>query len=128
MSLTGAVAVSAAAGLPTKAFVSTQRLTTLCSFFADDDTLALVANDTGRPRDADLALAYGLAYRGDRDLAVVLPEVASDATLRRAAWIDPPVRVFSYGESGVREQPLPARAEVLAMYQDRVRPWAPAAG
>ena len=53
-----------AVGGPSTRLSVKERLSTLCHFFADDEQLVVVA----RPgiNDVDLALAWGLAYRGDR--------------------------------------------------------------
>jgi hypothetical protein len=74
---------------PRTPFTPGRRLTTLLQFFADDDLLLVVAANPDAPqRDVDLALAYGLAWMGDRDLWLVLPEATAEATRERAVFID----------------------------------------
>ncbi|MBK5221566.1 MAG: hypothetical protein JJE52_01550 [Acidimicrobiia bacterium] len=69
--------------------------------------------------DADLALAYGLAHMGDRELIVVLPEGLELPTRQRIPWIDAPVTVMVHDSDRLIEpsQPL-SRGEVLLTYVD----------
>src|SRR2546427_759710 len=80
--------------------------------------VAVVGHDTVKPRDADLRLAYGLAYRGDRDLCLIVPSAAAQATMVRLAWINPLVRVFTYNKTNIHERLPPARTEILGAYDD----------
>ncbi len=98
-------------------FVAGSPLSTMCNFFADRQTLVLVVGDHEKPVDVDKALAYGLAWSGDRDLAVVLPAGKADPTLRRAAFIDAPVRVFTHGIAWC-EHPIPAVHTVIDVFTD----------
>lgn len=77
----------------------TTKLSKRVSFFRDDHTLCVVAHPSGDQRDTDTALAWGLAYAGDRDLALFLPDRAEEPTLQRAAWITVPLRVFTYDDN-----------------------------
>ena len=53
------------------------------SFIADDDRLVVDRAVAPPGRDVDEALAYGLAYTGDRDLWLVLPDHSVTATMDR---------------------------------------------
>jgi hypothetical protein len=77
-----------------------------------------VARRSAKLRDADLALAHGLAYRGDRDLYLALPAEVVAATLTRVPWITPPLRIWSYTDTELTEEVLPAPVEVLGSYTD----------
>src|SRR5438105_3344304 len=55
------------------------------AYFADDDRLLIVAGEQEGP-DVELALAYGLTYRGDHRLVLALPATHANATLQRSAW------------------------------------------
>ncbi|MGH9272788.1 MAG: PGN_0703 family putative restriction endonuclease [Ilumatobacteraceae bacterium] len=67
--------------------------------------------------DTDKTLAYGLAWSGDRDLILVLPDGTQAPTLRRAAFLDAPIRVFTHGDEW-REHPIPAERQVLGSIRD----------
>lgn len=65
-------------------------LSKVASFFEDAGRLIVVAGPHPtkyQDRDADYAVAYGLAHAGDRRLVAVLPADASHATRTRAPWI-----------------------------------------
>lgn len=106
MSSSNASKLAAAIGGPTDRFKPTQRLSTLCHFFADEHRMVVVARSDVDQTAADLALAWGLAYRGDRQLSVVLPANRATPTRVRAPWLVPPIRVFVYDGDEVSE-PLP---------------------
>jgi hypothetical protein len=95
------------------------------AYRADDQRLFVLAGpqEAARPATLDLALAYGLSYAGDRDLTVVLPLAGTEATVRRAAWLDVPVRVAEYDPTDPAPDPrprvVPARAVVLEQLQGR---------
>jgi hypothetical protein len=95
---------------PTSPFEPDQKLSSLCSFFADDSRLTVVADTRAGQLSVDLALAWGLAYRGDRSLSLVLPSDRAEPTLIRVPWLMPPVRVFTY-ESATVSEPLPLTTE-----------------
>jgi hypothetical protein len=96
-----------------------ERVSRHFAYRADDERLFVVAGpqEAARPATLDLALAYGLSYARDRDLTVVLPAGGAEATVRRAAWLDVPVRVVEYDPADPAPDPrpraLPARAVVL---------------
>ncbi len=95
------------------AVFASARMTKLAEWFCDQDSLVLV---TGPHEDADTAdevLAYGLAWQGDRDLVLVVPETLLGAIPGRLAWIGTPVRLFRYGgDLLLRPVVIPARSEV----------------
>jgi hypothetical protein len=105
-------------GGPTERFRPGKALSKMMGFFADTDRLLIVVPSSRKARDADLALAYGLAWAGDRDLWLALPEDSYDATMDRLPWIETPVRVFSHRE-GRPVEVLPRRkVDVLARYRE----------
>ena len=107
-------------GGPTTKFTPGQKLSTLCQFFADDDQLVVVARADIKAKDCDLALAWGLAYRGDRELSLILPVQLALPTRVRAPWLLPPVRVFTYeGASGVEEPPPLTQQESIRTFAGR---------
>ena len=109
------------AGGPTAPFEVKGRLSSLCSFFADDDQLMVVAKRHVDQVAADLALAWGLAYRGDRQLSVVLPESLAVPSLLRAPWLVPTVRVFTYVNDHVDEPAPLTQTESIAGYRHWVQ-------
>jgi hypothetical protein len=101
--------IAQAIGGPTESFTpkhKNQPLSSRLAYFTDDTTLLVIAKRTGQSRDADLALAHGLAYRADRDLWIVVPRETADATLSRAVFIVPEIRVWTYSDTDVREEVL----------------------
>jgi hypothetical protein len=94
-------------GGPTSKFEPGQRLSTLCHFFADDNQLVVVARPDISAGDCDHALAWGLAYRGDRQLSLILPAELALPTRVRAPWFLPTVRLFTYEPGSALAEPLP---------------------
>lgn len=125
--------VAAAAG-PLPAWTDKPRQAEQLGFFADDDTMCVIAagdEGNGSAADPDLALAFGLALAQDRDLVLLLPDGSEPPTLQRAAWVVVPVRIFTYGSTerdreqrDVTEQVVPSRPDVLGT----VRSWGWRAG
>jgi hypothetical protein len=74
---------------------------------------------------ADEALAYGLAWQGDRDLLLVLPENLVSTTLVRLPWVATEVRVWAWtGQQDPHPVPTPTRLAALGVmreYEPRVR-------
>jgi hypothetical protein len=68
----------------------------------------------------DEVLAYALAWQGDADLVLVLPEGRMGLTLERLPFIATPVRIFTY-TSDLHLSPtvIPAPAEILQMAATR---------
>jgi restriction endonuclease-like protein len=113
-------ALCAEIGGPTSKFMTTQKLSTLCQFFADEHQLVIVGCAEIKQKDADLALAWGLAYRGDRQLSLILPAQFALPTRIRLPWLLPPVRVFTYEGAAAVEEPLPmTQQESIASYSGR---------
>lgn len=114
------------AGMPTAEFEPGRKLSTMTPMFVDEDTLAVAVAPFEQPRDVDRALGFGLAYAQDRELVLVLPAAHAQATLRRAAFLDAPIRVITYEARTVlgrwtftvEEQVIPSRPAVLAEYRD----------
>jgi hypothetical protein len=108
-------------GGPEQRWVPEQRVSTRLCMFGDDDRLVIVVGPQEPIERVDLALAYGLAYAGDRDLVLVLPAGSERATVMRAPWIDVPLEVWVFDAF---DQPvyqvLPYPDEVLGRYRDEV--------
>lgn len=100
-------------------FVTGSKLTATCNFFADRARLVIVVGGHEKSSDVDKALAYGLAWSGDRDLMLVLPSGREAPTLRRAAFLDTAVRVFTYGVDWL-EHPIPAQRSVVDSFTDQL--------
>ena len=82
---------------------------------ASHSQLVVVTGDHEAAGSMDQVLAYALAWQGDRDLILICPEGRHWQTVKRLAWVDGPVRVFTYGpEMLPRPAIIPARDEVLA--------------
>lgn len=94
------------------------KLSTLFSWFGNDDTLCVIARDPSmKPQDCDVGFSHALGHLGDRDLVVVFPEDAARAVADRLPFLEVPARAFTLGDDGV---PLlqPARpADVFARYE-----------
>jgi hypothetical protein len=61
------------------------------AYFADAQRLLVVAGPQEQ-RDVELALAYGLHWRGERELVLALPAGMSTATQQRVPWLRADVR------------------------------------
>lgn len=92
----------------------------------DDQQLAVLVPHGEAAKDIDKALAFGLAFQGDRDLHLVLPEGEREirgaeaesyasASLLRLAFVVTPVRVWTHDAEGrLTEHPIPPRDQALA--------------
>ena len=96
-------------------------LTALAEWFVtpDDRRLVVVAGGHENVDSVDEVLAYALAWQGDRDLLLALPESRERQTLARLAWVDTPVGVFLHDCDRLRPAVIPSRSEVLAAAADR---------
>lgn len=86
------------------------KLSTHFAYFSDDERLLIVAGEEAN-KNASLALAYGLTWRGERSLELALPEGHAFATIQRAAWLNPAVRPRIHLHDGTK---LTGEAEVSA--------------
>lgn len=59
-------------------------LSSRCEFLADEARLLVIARPVESEADADMALAWGLALRGDLQLSLMLPVLLVEPTLLRA--------------------------------------------
>ena len=94
-----------------------RNLTEMAVWFTDesDERLVVVVGRHETTDSLDQVLAYALAWQGDRDLVLVLPETHAEQTMTRLPWIDSSVRLFVYGlELLPRPTIIPARTEVLS--------------
>jgi hypothetical protein len=91
-------------------------LTAMAEWFVtpDDRRLVVIAGGHEHAGSMDDVLAYALAWQGDRDLLLALPESRERQTLARLAWVDTPVRVFLHDSDRLRPTVIPSRSEVLA--------------
>ena len=96
---------------PVVSFEPGVRLSSLCEFLADEARLLVIACPVVSQADADMALAWGLALRGDRQLSVMLPVHLAEPTLLRAPWFVPSVRVFTYTAGCQVAEPAPLTHE-----------------
>ena len=97
-------------------FAPGEALTELAVWYtaAADSQLVVVTGDHEAAESMDQVLAYALAWQGDRDLLLICPEGRHQQTVKRLAWINSVVRVFTYGpEMLPRPAIIPARAEVV---------------
>ena len=97
-------------------FAPGEALTELAVWYtaAGDSQLVVVTGDHEAAESMDQVLAYALAWQGDRDLLLICPEGRHQQAVKRLAWIDSVVRVFTYGpEMLLRPAIIPARAEVV---------------
>lgn len=87
------------------------------AFHGDDDVLVISSWPGATQGSTDEALAWGLAYGGDRDVVLVLPAGLAAPTLQRMPWVTAPVRVLTFDEAdpgALTPAPTPARVEVTA--------------
>jgi hypothetical protein len=91
-------------------------LTAMAEWFVtpDDSRLVVVAGGHENVDSIGQVLAYALAWQGDRDLLLALPESREHQTLARLAWVDTPVRVFLHDSDRLRPAVVPSRSEVLS--------------
>jgi len=102
-------------------FEAGKALTKPAEFFTDSQHLAVVVGSHERQLDVDRALAWGLAWAGDRELWLVLPSDRETPTLRRAALLDTTVRVFLHDDTAqVEELLVPDRSTALTAYPDHL--------
>ncbi len=80
------------------------------AYFADDQHFAIVAGQQ-EGAHVDRALAYGLTYRGDHRLVLVLPRDAAFPTLQRSAWLVSRARPRIYLHDGQRIEAVPVPSE-----------------
>lgn len=96
---------------PSSSFAPGVRLSSLCEFLADESRLLVCVRPAVSQIDADMALAWGLALRGDRQLSVMLPVQLAEPTLLRAPWFVPSGKVFTYATDGDVAEPAPLTHE-----------------
>jgi len=99
-----------------KDFTPGKNLSAMAEWFVtpDDERLVVVVGDHEQVSSIDDVLAYALAWQGDRDLVLILPEGHEGQTLDRLPWVDTPVRVFLHGSDDLRPAIIPSRSDVLA--------------
>lgn len=103
-------------------WVGPRKMSGQFAFRGDDNVLAVVSWPKATAVSVDEALAWGLAYGGDRDVVILLPEALARPTLQRLPWVNTPVRVSTFAEAAphdVAPAIIPARTEVL----DDIRSW-----
>ena len=80
-------------------FAPGEALSELAIWFtaARGSQLVVVTGDHEAAGSMDQVLAYALAWQGDRDLILICLEGRHQQTVKRLAWVDSLVRVFTYG-------------------------------
>jgi hypothetical protein len=85
---------------------------------AANERLVVVVAPTEPPTRVDEVLAFGLAWRQNRDLLLILSSEHCSLISRRG-WAGTPVRLWEYDDTLVpRPAPDPSRADVLAAVLD----------
>lgn len=84
------------------------------AYFADDRRLLVVAG-AQEERQTELALAYGLSWRGDRELLLALPAGMSTATQQRVPWLRSDVRPALWEHDGDSARPLEPLSQAQAV-------------
>lgn len=97
------------------------------AYFADENRFVIVAG----PQEADkveLALAWGLHYREQRQLVLVLPRDRSFATMQRAPWlaVDAQPEIWLHDGTTATQAPPRTRADTQAALVAHVAPLSPA--
>ena len=93
------------------------------AYFADHSRFVVVAG-AQEGSDVDLAFAFGITYRGDHRLVLVLPEQFSFPTMQRAPWFRADVMPDVWLHDGVKAWPVQLRsqAETIAELAVRLKP------
>ena len=113
-----AARVAAAVGIPEP---SSDGRSERFAYFADGDRFLVVAGE--QARDAvQLALAYGMAWAGERRLVLALPHEHATATRQRLPWFSDRRRPDLWLHSGERVERAPAieRAAAIRALTDRL--------
>lgn len=118
-----AVAQKAAAATvanPIGRFAPGSRLSTHAYWFVttDDAVLIAVVPPGKKFTIADEVLAYGLAWQGNRDLHLVVPEPMLAGCLARLPWVETTVRVWVLDSSGPTEVHTLPEFEVFERIRD----------
>ncbi|MDT9591604.1 hypothetical protein RDV89_00900 [Nocardioides zeae] len=93
-----------------------QRMTKYAHWFTDASDTALIAVVTPGEKvtAADEVLAYALAWQGDRDLHLVLPDELIAVTETRVAWLQTHVQMWHYAGAGAPDAIVtPSRPELF---------------
>ncbi len=112
------VLLSKMIGGPGDRYIPEEKLSSKCEIFADAERMTVVGLMGADKVDTDLALAWGLAYRGDRALSLLLPVSREVPSQIRLPWIQPQVRLFTYDETKVCEVPPLSQKESLGKCKD----------
>jgi hypothetical protein len=97
------------------------------AYFLDQkDQLVIVAGDQ-EEEDVDLALAFGLTYRDQRPLVLVLPEHRAFPTLQRAPWLVDSAQpsIFRHDGKSVVPVALPTTDETIERLRQVRKPLDP---
>lgn len=105
---------------PGRARHTTGRLSTLLDYFDDEHRLLVVAGDPERPEATGLALAHGLAQAGSRDLWLAVPHGHTTPILRRAAFLDRKIRVWSHSDGVCNEVLVPSLPQIFNELKDSI--------
>jgi hypothetical protein len=104
--------LAAIAGVPTR---WKGRGSSRFAYFADDSRFIVVAGEQ-EGEETDLALAYGLTYRGRLSLILVIPEQRAFSTLQRAPWFADDVRpsIWIHDGESAEMRTLPSRKDTIS--------------
>jgi hypothetical protein len=93
------------------------------AYFADESRFVVAAGEQ-EDEDSDLALAYGLTYRANRKLVLVLPEERAFSTLQRVPWLCDDARPDVWLHDGSRARPItpPTKSETVRALSTRLVP------
>ncbi len=113
-----APSLSAKLGKKLQHFNPSSRLSSRFVFMENEDRLVVLAGAQEKQTDLDKALAFGLAWLGDRDLVVVLPEHGDSPSVQRSAFFSRNIRIFTHDDTTLTEAPPLTQGEVFALYKD----------
>jgi hypothetical protein len=97
------------------------------AYFLDrKDQLVIVAGDQEQ-EDVDRALAFGLTYRGEYPLVLVLPKDRIFPTVLRSPWLEESAQPTLYQHDGLAVEPvaLPTKEDTIDWLRHVRRPWDP---
>jgi hypothetical protein len=91
------------------------------AYFTSKSRFVIVAGPQ-EGSNAELALAFGLTYRKDLRLTLILPKGSEFPTLQRSAWLNGAARphVFVHSRGRMRQVAVPKRKDTIAEFERRL--------